>query len=119
MSQLPVVDSPARQMVRKSLLQVGGVGPTNSYFDELTLINKELKVVPPPFHKHLGSEGSFEPTALFGSADKAILIKFEFDAGLLRVPGKQGWVKGNLRASNPSGGSIISCESSLIAIKQL
>lgn len=48
--------------------------PAYTNFDELTFVDEKLKVVLASCSEDLGTDGSFETTALFGGAYKPILI---------------------------------------------
>ena len=105
---LAVVDAPPVNGIRKGLLQIEGRGPADPNLDELPLVDKKLEVVPAPSREELGAGGGLEATPLLGEADEAILIQFELGTGLLRIPAEESCIGSELRASKPSGGSIIS-----------
>ena len=108
MPGLAVVDAPPVNGIRKGLLQIEGRGPADPNLDELPLVDKKLEVVPAPSREELGAGGGLEATPLLGEADEAILIQFELGTGLLRIPAEESCIGSELRASKPSGGSIIS-----------
>ena len=74
MPRLTVVDAPAVNGVGECFFKVEGMGSADSNFDELSFIDKQLKVVPASLDKYFWPDGSFKPASFFGCADEAILI---------------------------------------------
>ena len=115
-SGLAVVDAPSVDGIRECLLQIERRGPADPNLDELPLVDKKFEVVPAPGWEDLSTSGGLEATTLLGETYEAILIQFEFGTSLLRIPAEESCIGEKLRASKPSGGSIISWLSCCMAI---
>ena len=76
MPRLAVVYPPSLLTIRKCLLQVGRVRSTHPDLDQLTLINKQLEIVPTALHEDLGAHCCLEAASLVGCADQTIVIEF-------------------------------------------
>ena len=90
MTQLAIVDAPTVQIIAKGFFQIGRVGPADSYFDELALVDEKLIVVPSSCDKDFGSNGCLEATSFFGGTYEKLVIEFKFDACFFGVPGEEG-----------------------------
>jgi hypothetical protein len=69
----------------------------------LPLVHENFEIVLASFREYLGAHGCLESVSLGGFGPEAFGVEFDFVAGLIDVPGEEGYIRGSLRASNPSG----------------
>lgn len=74
MSSLPVVDSPTIDWIWESFFQLSNGGSADSNLDELSFVNKDLKVVSSSFSEYFCAHGSFEPVAFCGFCPETLRI---------------------------------------------
>ncbi len=75
MSGLTVVDCPAVDCVAKGALEVSDVWATDSDFNELTFIDKNLEIVPTTCTENLSSKCCFKPIAVCGFTNETLVVE--------------------------------------------
>ncbi len=75
MSGLTVVDCPAVDCVAKGPLEVSDVRATYSDFNKLTLIDKNLEIIPTTCTENLSSKCCFKPIAVGGFTNEALVVE--------------------------------------------
>ena len=73
MSQLPIINTPAINCIAESALKFY-IWTTNSYFKQLSFIDKQLEIISWSCLKYLCSEGGFESWAIFWCACCKLLV---------------------------------------------
>jgi len=106
-SGLAIVDPPAIDCVWEGFFKFEGCRSTYPDFYELSFIDEKLKIVPSSSYKNLCANGGLETTTFLGKTDQIFLIKFKFGASFGGIPSEECWIEVEIRASNPSGGSIM------------
>lgn len=90
MTGLAVVDGPAVDSIREGLFEIGNRGTANSNLDELSLVDKDFKIVSSSLSENLRAHGGLKPISLGGFGPETFGIEFDLVTGFVNIPAKEG-----------------------------